>query len=181
MSTQRCPKCKTTLPLDSFAPCRQGVNGEPCRSCASKIMKVYHAANKEKHNASCMTYRINNRERVRALTHRWRKSNLSQHFLSTVKQRAVTQGIKFELVLADLSPLPSNCGYCKRPLVVHDRKREKDSPSIDRIIPDLGYTKSNTIVVCWHCNRLKNSATLAELTMLAEATNRIALARGLVQ
>lgn len=42
-------------------------------------------------------------------------------------------------------------------------KRHDGSPTIDRIINDLGYVKGNVIVISWRANRIKSDATLAEL------------------
>lgn len=38
-----------------------------------------------------------------------------------------------------------------------------DSPSIDRIIPELGYTKGNIRVISNRANLLKSNATIEEL------------------
>ena len=41
------------------------------------------------------------------------------------------------------------------------------SPSLDRIVPERGYTPSNTIVVSTRANRAKNDLTVAEMRALA--------------
>jgi hypothetical protein len=40
------------------------------------------------------------------------------------------------------------------------------SPTVDRIIPELGYVVSNVAVICWKCNAIKKDATLLELKNL---------------
>lgn len=43
----------------------------------------------------------------------------------------------------------------------------ENAPSIDRIRNDVGYIKSNILVVSWRANRLKGDASLAEMQALA--------------
>jgi len=42
------------------------------------------------------------------------------------------------------------------------------SPSLDRIIPDLGYVPGNVVVMSHRANTIKNNATLDELRTIAE-------------
>ena len=41
-----------------------------------------------------------------------------------------------------------------------------DSPSLDRINPNLGYIKGNVWVISYRANMIKNNATLEELELL---------------
>lgn len=41
-------------------------------------------------------------------------------------------------------------------------------PSIDRIIPELGYVKGNIAVISWRANNIKSNATLQELESVVE-------------
>ena len=40
------------------------------------------------------------------------------------------------------------------------------SPTIDRIIPSLGYVPGNVVVVSWRANRLKSDGTMEELARI---------------
>lgn len=42
------------------------------------------------------------------------------------------------------------------------------SPTVDRIIPALGYVIDNIAIICWKCNAIKKDAELAELKNLLE-------------
>lgn len=78
-----------------------------------------------------------------------------------------------EGVLADLqSQLPAlTCPSCNGPInwepYTKDR-RPKDAPTVDKVIPALGYVPGNVFIICMRCNVLKNDATLAELRNLVE-------------
>jgi hypothetical protein len=41
-------------------------------------------------------------------------------------------------------------------------KQAADRPSLDRLIPSLGYTKTNTKIICTRCNIIKNGGSLQD-------------------
>lgn len=43
----------------------------------------------------------------------------------------------------------------------------EDSPSIDKVIPELGYVRGNVWVISNKANRIKNNATLEELKLFS--------------
>jgi len=49
-----------------------------------------------------------------------------------------------------------------------DGKKKNNSPSIDRIVPALGYVRGNVALLCWRCNNLKRDATAAELQKVVD-------------
>jgi hypothetical protein len=117
------------------------------------------------------------RKSLTEYTRRWRDNNLAAHFIHTIRQRAKTLGLPFELTVEDLTPFPEQCGYCGVDLHVHYGKRSPTSPSVDRMEPPLGYTKVNSVVCCWQCNRRKNDMGLTELEELAIHVRRVTEAR----
>lgn len=50
----------------------------------------------------------------------------------------------------------------------YDKIKKNNSPSIDRIKPEKGYTKDNVAIICWRCNNLKRDATPIELRKVVE-------------
>lgn len=52
------------------------------------------------------------------------------------------------------------------------------APSIDKIIPALGYVPGNVMVISLRANTLKNNATLAELQTLVANFAMITALRG---
>ena len=47
-----------------------------------------------------------------------------------------------------------------------EREKQFDSPTIDKLIPSLGYTKGNVWVISRRANMIKSDATLEELELL---------------
>lgn len=52
------------------------------------------------------------------------------------------------------------------PLQFQNGKVEDNSPSLDKIIPELGYVKNNVWVVSIRANRLKSDSSYDELLLL---------------
>jgi hypothetical protein len=49
------------------------------------------------------------------------------------------------------------------PLVMGDKYAHDNSPSLDRIIPELGYVKGNIMVISHKANTIKSNANIEEL------------------
>lgn len=81
-------------------------------------------------------------------------------------QKAKDRGVAFDLELSDII-IPTHCPVFGFELKHGERRFCDTSPSIDRLIPALGYTKGNIMVVSWKANRLKNNAALEDLQKLA--------------
>lgn len=88
-----------------------------------------------------------------------------RHILARVKHRAKTLGLPFDLTEADIQ-IPPVCPVLQIPIVIHFGRGNGpkiNSPSLDRIRPELGYTKGNVRVISQRANLLKSDATIAEL------------------
>lgn len=83
-------------------------------------------------------------------------------WLYNISVRARKKGIPFQLALNDLH-IPTHCPILDIPLVRHGPGLFDDMPSIDRVIPELGYVPNNVNIISWKANRLKNNATLEEV------------------
>ena len=84
-----------------------------------------------------------------------------------IKRKCRYEGIPFDLTVDDLK-IPSHCPVLGIPLVSwHERGCRPDgTPSVDRVIPSLGYVKGNVRVISERANRLKQDASLGELEAL---------------
>ena len=78
------------------------------------------------------------------------------------KARAKKAGMPFNITVKDFD-ISENCPILGIPLRGGDRKEHDNAPSLDKIIPELGYVKGNVEVVSHRANRIKSDATLQEL------------------
>ena len=69
--------------------------------------------------------------------------------------------IPFNLEIADIK-IPAVCPIFGEPLIPGS-KDIKYIPSLDRVIPNLGYVKGNVQVISFRANSKKKDATLEEL------------------
>ena len=86
--------------------------------------------------------------------------------LSDAKVRARKKGLQFNIELADIV-VPNHCPYLNILLVTDNDCKRDDSPTLDRIVPSLGYVKGNVEVISERANRIKNDATPTELLRIA--------------
>lgn len=89
--------------------------------------------------------------------------------LRDAKRRALKAGVPFDLYEEDFD-IPEVCPVLG---IRMERGMGDRAPSLDRVVPALGYVRQNVIVVSTRANRLKGDATLAELLRLAEFYQRI--------
>lgn len=86
---------------------------------------------------------------------------LKRHFAKKV-------GLPFNLEASDLV-VPDMCPVLGMPLQINTSPGPKlNSPSVDRIRPELGYVKGNVAVISMKANQIKNNATLEELEKVTE-------------
>lgn len=93
------------------------------------------------------------------------KTNLIQ-----IKCRSKKIGVPFNLKKEDVE-IPELCPVFGLPLKFNVGCGYKDtgfSPSVDRIIPELGYIKGNIQVISKKANAMKSDATPEELRMFAK-------------
>ena len=80
-----------------------------------------------------------------------------------VKKRALASGIVFNLAESDVV-IPAVCPALGIPILRGEGAHRDNWPSLDRLRPELGYVKGNVAVVSMRANRIKNDATLEEIT-----------------
>lgn len=77
-------------------------------------------------------------------------------------------GVPFNLVPGDVE-IPDTCPILNLPMVAGTRH----APSLDRIVPELGYVKGNVQVISRKANVMKNDATMEELKRFYEWLKKI--------
>ncbi len=107
-------------------------------------------------------------------------SHPQKTMLRAARQRAEKYGVDFTMVESDIV-IPTHCPFLGIPLgTVHGNGRKgPSSPSLDRIIPELGYVPKNVIVISDRANILKRDATFDELRRIADALEALIKERGL--
>jgi hypothetical protein len=82
--------------------------------------------------------------------------------------RANKQHVPFDIVIEDIH-IPDLCPILGIQLFVSSTDAPcANSPTIDRLVPELGYVVGNINVISHRANRLKNSATPQELRLIAD-------------
>ena len=88
--------------------------------------------------------------------------SLERRTLQRAKSRAIQKGVPFSLTIDDII-IPEYCPILKTKLEQGDKIHNDNSPSLDRLIPSLGYVPGNVTVISYKANRIKNDATPEEL------------------
>lgn len=84
--------------------------------------------------------------------------------LRAAKQRAKEKNRPFNLTVEDIV-IPERCPVFNQPLIKNGNRTDW-SPSIDCLVPSLGYTKGNVRIISWRANRIKCDASLEEMEAL---------------
>lgn len=104
------------------------------------------------------------------IVQRYRERNPSSYLLTKAKRRAKLKGLEFNLTAEDIK-VPTHCPVLGIPLY-RGSKGSFNSPTVDRVKPELGYVKGNIVVISWRANMLKKDATIEELILLAKFYRR---------
>ena len=95
-----------------------------------------------------------------------------QHFMVvTAKQRAKKYNLPFNITVEDVT-VPEYCPALGVKLEVAKGRMKPNSPSLDKIIPELGYVKGNVQVLSLKANLMKNNASKDELIKFAAWINK---------
>lgn len=113
-------------------------------------------------------WRDRNPERVNAGAPAWRRNNPERVLLIAARHRAKKLKVPFNLDIEDIL-IPLTCPALGVVLSPGRGKASNcdNSPTLDRIIPALGYVKGNVQVISGKANRIKNNATHDEVAMVA--------------
>lgn len=95
------------------------------------------------------------------------KRNPVLKMLYSAKETAKRKGLPFNLTPEDIA-IPDTCPVLGLELERSSGYREENSPSLDRLIPSLGYIKGNVSVISWRANKLKQEGSAAEHFKIAQ-------------
>lgn len=152
-----CKKCGQEIPQTR----RRGA-----KYCSILCRRGYH--NKK--------WRDSNKEGVkdfaRQYQRQYQQDNPEKTLLSRAKHRAKKKSLPFNLDLDDIV-IPDVCPVLGVPLQRSNSSPSDNSPSLDKIIPELGYTKGNVIIISHRANRIKTNATLDEIKAVYEFYSKL--------
>lgn len=135
---RECGKCKLMLPLTAYNKNPGHADGfnNVCRECAKN---------------------------------RWKETATDKrvlYLLQRLRSKSKQISVPFNLEVSDII-VPDTCPVLGIPLSFGKETNETgwrdNSPSVDRIVPSLGYVKGNIVVISYRANRIKNDATIDEL------------------
>ena len=123
--------------------------------------KQYYEKNKEKIAEHDREYRKKNPYQIQS-------TSLSSSARKRAKQKNIPIDLDFISTpnMLDWLKRQPNCVCCDRVFGIGYKGKfrfQNNSPSLDRLIPSLGYISGNVFLICFRCNALKNDATLKEL------------------
>lgn len=90
-----------------------------------------------------------------------------KNLLRWARGRAELNGVSFSLTVDDIE-IPEFCPVLGIPLFHGDGVSCDNSPTVDRIVPEVGYVPGNIIIISNRANRVKSNASWLELRKLVE-------------
>lgn len=94
-----------------------------------------------------------------------KQNHPSYNMYCNAKKRAKEQGVPFDIYLEDIE-IPSICPLLGILLIKGKGTYTDNSPTLDKIIPSLGYIKGNIQVISMRANRIKDNASFHEFEMI---------------
>lgn len=125
----------------------------------------WHSKNKERINREKRAEYKLKAEELRQL----RLENPEKTIFIAAKKRAKDKQVDFSIEVEDIV-IPDFCPILKNIRLEMSRTGWKtdNSPSLDRIIPELGYIKGNIQVISDRANRMKSNSTFDEMIALGD-------------
>ena len=138
--------------------------------------KKYYQENKEKINEHSKEYYQENKEKINEQTKQYRLENKEKWMCNTSKVRAKQKNLPFNLsteYLKEIWPEDNKCPALGITMKRGDFCVTDHSPTLDRIIPKLGYIKGNVQVVSALANRIMSDATVNQVMAVAKHYEKI--------
>lgn len=98
-------------------------------------------------------------------------NTLVNNMLSTARRRAKKHNVPFAITKEHID-IPDYCPALGVRIGKSEGVSGPFSPTLDRIVPDMGYVPGNILVISGRANRIKTDATWDEIQMLADFYKR---------
>lgn len=139
-----------------------------CKCCGESFIRVVRAAQKYCSPECRRSFWNKTFYKQGYVTARHNK-NPEKMMLRSAKHRAKKKGLPFDITVEDII-VPEYCPVLKIKLEANGGTggAKRNSPSLDRIIPELGYVKGNVQVISNAANLLKGNSTPEDMILFAE-------------
>lgn len=126
--------------------------------------RAYYLKNRE----TCIENSRRNYARTKEEVSKRYYANRERQILHNIRRRARLKSLPFDLEVEDIMS-PEVCPILGLTLErSFGRGHQRNSPSVDKIRPELGYVKGNVQVISQKANTMKADATPEELRMFAK-------------
>ena len=125
----------------------------------------YRATHRDRETARHHAYASAHQEQERVRRRLWAQAHPEQSRIADARKRAKRDGVPCTLTIADVRAIlePMRCSATGLPLA-HAKGSNgpaATSPSLDRIVPALGYVPGNVRLVCHRFNALRKDAPVS--------------------
>ncbi len=134
-----------------------------CIDCVKIKRKEYYDKNRKKLLKKQRSKRTTReyKDKVNIKMKEYRKNNPLKMLVRWARGKCKKYGLPFNLKETDLE-YTGKCLVFGTELKVGDENLD-NSPTLDRIIPELGYIKGNVQIISHLANRIKNNSTIEQL------------------
>lgn len=180
-STCEIPKEATFDNFSKKAAAPDGLNSR-CKECDKTVSARYRIDHPDEANASSKrskqkhsvqvkarrkTYYEENSVRIMDQMKQSLKDNPERGLLRLARQRCRKSGVVCTIAESDIV-IPEFCPILGMRLEFGDMDSRDNSPSLDRIKPELGYVPGNVAVISFKANRIKNHGSADEHRRIAD-------------
>ncbi len=153
-----CPRCRQHKDVFHKNASRSDGLSSWCAACCVVHSKAWQA-----------THGRGGRPETRlACNARWRAKHRLHALLSAIRRKCAREGIPYSISESYFTSWPIVCPVLGIRIDWSCGPLRANTPSIDRIIPVLGYIPGNVVIVSMRANRLKSDATPEEMCRLAD-------------
>ena len=154
-----CNLCLVDKPFNCFSPYPRNKSGYRyrCKECTnSSYETMYSDKRKARYQAD--------RENICEMEREKYKKSPALNLWKSAKARAKKAGIPFDISVEDIV-IPEECPILKVSFQIGEGSVHPYSPTLDKIIPSLGYVRDNLDVISCRANRMKSDASFEELSL----------------
>lgn len=134
-----------------------------CDECSGKL-KIIQQRYHDKHKKDPKY-----KSRIKKNTKKWLAKSPWAKLLISCRKRSKELKLNYNLDTAHLKKIYIEAnGICPVLKIQFDKTNLSTTPSVDRIIPELGYVKGNVRIISHRANMLKSNATIDEMKLIFE-------------